>query len=78
MLNWLMKFPKNIMMDIFKSSVLAGICIALGGAVFLKVGGIIAHSIADAFYFLSNPFSSLASIDVLIVYLSEIVGNFIE
>lgn len=36
-----------------------------------------AHSIADAFYFLSNPFSSLASIDVLIVYLSEIVGNFI-
>ena len=36
-----------------------------------------AHSIADAFYFLANPFSALGSIDVLMVYLSEVVGNFI-
>lgn len=36
-----------------------------------------AHSIADAFYFASCSFSKLLSIDVLMVYLSEVVGNFI-
>ena len=28
------------MLDIFKSSLLAGLCIAIGGTVFLKVGGL--------------------------------------
>lgn len=35
------------------------------------------HSIADAFYFLCNPLSVVGSTDVLIIYLCEVVGNFI-
>lgn len=36
-----------------------------------------AHSIADAFYIASCSFSKMLSTDVLIVYLSEVMGNFI-
>ena len=35
------------------------------------------HSIADAFYFLCSPVESLLSWDVLLIYLSAIIGNFI-
>ena len=35
------------------------------------------HSIADAFYFLCNPLSVVGSIDVLTIYICEVIGNFI-
>jgi formate/nitrite transporter FocA (FNT family) len=47
----------------------------LGVPVFILCG--FAHSIADAFYFLVSPASQLLQADVLIVYLSEVLGNFV-
>jgi formate/nitrite transporter FocA (FNT family) len=36
-----------------------------------------AHSIADAFYFLVSPAEQVLQTEVLIVYLSEVLGNFV-
>ena len=36
-----------------------------------------AHSIADAFYFLVSPAEQLLQPDVLAVYVSEVLGNFV-
>lgn len=47
----------------------------LGVPVFILCG--FAHSIADAFYFLVSPSEQLLQWSVLVVYLSEVVGNFI-
>ncbi len=47
----------------------------LGVPVFILCG--FAHSIADAFYFLVSPSEQLLQWNVLVVYLSEVVGNFI-
>jgi len=47
----------------------------LGVPVFILCG--FAHSIADAFYFLVSPTDQLFQIDVLIVYISEVLGNFV-
>ena len=47
----------------------------LGVPVFILCG--FAHSIADAFYFLVSPAAQLLQSDVLIVYLSEVLGNFV-
>jgi formate/nitrite transporter FocA (FNT family) len=47
----------------------------LGVPVFILCG--FAHSIADAFYFLVSPADLLLQTDVLIVYVSEVLGNFV-
>ena len=47
----------------------------LGVPVFILCG--FAHSIADAFYFLVSPTDQLLQTDVLIVYVSEVLGNFV-
>ena len=47
----------------------------LGVPVFILCG--FAHSIADAFYFLVSPAEQLLQTDVLIVYVSEVLGNFV-
>jgi formate/nitrite transporter FocA (FNT family) len=47
----------------------------LGVPVFILCG--FAHSIADAFYFLVSPSAQLLQTDVVIVYLSEVLGNFV-
>ena len=47
----------------------------LGVPVFILCG--FAHSIADAFYFLVSPSEQLLQTDVLIVYVSEVLGNFV-
>ena len=47
----------------------------LGVPVFILCG--FAQSIADAFYFLVSPSQVLLQTDVLIVYLSEVLGNFV-
>ena len=47
----------------------------LGVPVFILCG--FAHSIADAFYFLVSPSEQLLQMDVLIVYVSEVLGNFV-
>jgi formate/nitrite transporter FocA (FNT family) len=47
----------------------------LGVPVFILCG--FAHSIADAFYFLVSPSEQLLQWSVLVVYLSEVVGNFV-
>ena len=47
----------------------------LGVPVFILCG--FAHSIADAFYFLVSPADQLLQPDVLIVYVSEVLGNFV-
>ena len=47
----------------------------LGVPVFILCG--FAHSIADAFYFLVSPAGQLLQSDVLIVYISEVLGNFV-
>lgn len=47
----------------------------LGVPVFILCG--FAHSIADAFYFLVSPSQVLWQTDVLVVYLSEVLGNFV-
>lgn len=47
----------------------------LGVPVFILCG--FAHSIADAFYFLVSPSEQLLQTQVLIVYVSEVLGNFV-
>ena len=47
----------------------------LGVPVFILCG--FAHSIADAFYFLISPSAQLLQADVLIVYVFEVLGNFV-
>ncbi len=47
----------------------------LGVPVFILCG--FAHSIADAFYFLVSPADIVLSPAVLLVYVAEVVGNFI-
>lgn len=47
----------------------------LGVPVFILCG--FAHSIADAFYFLVSPIEQLMQTDVLIVYVAEVLGNFV-
>lgn len=47
----------------------------LGVPVFILCG--FAHSIADAFYFLVSPAEMLMSTEVLIIYLCEVLGNFV-
>ena len=47
----------------------------LGVPVFILCG--FAHSIADAFYFLVSPSEQLLQTSVLIVYVAEVLGNFV-
>ena len=47
----------------------------LGVPVFILCG--FAHSIADAFYFLVSPAEQLLQTEVFIVYVSEVLGNFV-
>ena len=47
----------------------------LGVPVFILCG--FAHCIADAFYFLTAPYEQLLEPMVLIVYASEVLGNFV-
>ena len=47
----------------------------LGVPVFILCG--FTHSIADAFYFLVSPAEQVLTTEVLIVYLSEVLGNFV-
>lgn len=47
----------------------------LGVPVFILCG--FAHSVADAFYFLVSPFTQLWQTEVLIVYIAEVLGNFV-
>jgi formate/nitrite transporter FocA (FNT family) len=47
----------------------------LGVPVFILCG--FAHSIADAFYFLVCPLDIVLQHTVLVVYLSEVFGNFV-
>lgn len=47
----------------------------LGVPVFILCG--FAHSIADAFYFLVSPSEQLLQWPVLLVYVSEVLGNFV-
>lgn len=47
----------------------------LGVPVFILCG--FAHSIADAFYFLVSPSEQLLQVDVLVVYVCEVLGNFV-
>ncbi len=47
----------------------------LGVPVFILCG--FAHSIADAFYFLVSPSVQFMHTDVLIIYISEVLGNFV-
>lgn len=49
--------------------------LVLGVPVFILCG--FAHSIADAFYFLVSPAEQVLQTEVLIVYLSEVLGNFV-
>lgn len=49
--------------------------LVLGVPVFILCG--FAHSIADAFYFLVSPARQVLQTEVLIVYLSEVLGNFV-
>jgi formate/nitrite transporter FocA (FNT family) len=46
-----------------------------GVPVFILCG--FAHSIADAFYFLVSPFTQLWQTESLIVYIAEVLGNFV-
>ena len=47
----------------------------LGVPVFILCG--FAHSIADAFYFLVSPSEQVLQTSVLMVYVSEVLGNFV-
>ena len=47
----------------------------LGVPVFILCG--FAHSIADAFYFLVSPTEQMLQTEVLVVYVSEVLGNFV-
>ena len=49
--------------------------LVFGVPVFILCG--FAHSIADAFYFLVSPAEQLLQTEVLTVYLSEVLGNFV-
>ena len=49
--------------------------LVLGVPVFILCG--FAHSIADAFYFLVSPVDVVLQPAVLVVYLSEVLGNFV-
>lgn len=49
--------------------------LVLGVPVFILCG--FAHSIADAFYFLVSPADVVLQPAVLVVYLSEVLGNFV-
>jgi formate/nitrite transporter FocA (FNT family) len=49
--------------------------LVFGVPVFILCG--FAHSIADAFYFLVSPTDQLLQTEVLVVYLSEVLGNFV-
>jgi len=49
--------------------------LVFGVPVFILCG--FAHSIADAFYFLVSPIDQLLQTEVLVVYLSEVLGNFV-
>ena len=49
--------------------------LVFGVPVFILCG--FAHSIADAFYFLVSPTDQLLQAEVLVVYLSEVLGNFV-
>ena len=49
--------------------------LVLGVPVFILCG--FAHSIADAFYFLVSPADVVLQPTVLVVYLSEVLGNFV-
>lgn len=49
--------------------------LVLGVPVFILCG--FAHSIADAFYFLVSPAEQVMNTNVLMVYVSEVLGNFV-
>lgn len=49
--------------------------LVFGVPVFILCG--FTHSIADAFYFLVSPAEQVLQTEVLIVYLSEVLGNFV-
>ena len=49
--------------------------LVLGVPVFILCG--FAHSIADAFYFLVSPAEQVVQGSVLVVYVSEVLGNFV-
>ena len=49
--------------------------LVLGVPVFILCG--FAHSIADAFYFLVSPTEQVMNTSVLMVYISEVMGNFV-
>ena len=49
--------------------------LVLGVPVFILCG--FAHSIADAFYFLVSPPEQVLNTSVLVIYLSEVLGNFV-
>lgn len=49
--------------------------LVFGVPVFILCG--FAHSIADAFYFLVSPSAQVLQTEVLVVYLSEVLGNFV-
>jgi formate/nitrite transporter FocA (FNT family) len=51
------------------------LALLLGVPVFILCG--FAHSIADAFYFLISPSDVLLSSSVLVVYIAEVLGNFV-
>lgn len=51
------------------------LALLLGVPVFILCG--FTHSIADAFYFLVCPTEQMLSMQVLIVYLAEVTGNFV-
>ena len=47
----------------------------LGVPVFILCG--FTHSIADAFYFLVSPKELLLQPEVMVIYVSEVLGNFV-
>ena len=49
--------------------------LVLGVPVFILCG--FAHSIADAFYFLVSPTEQMLQTEVLVVYVSEVLGHFV-
>lgn len=57
-------------LSILRSAIIAGLCISIGCVVNLRVGGV-----ADAFYFLAVP--EMYSTNLLIIYVAEVLGNFV-
>lgn len=47
----------------------------LGVPAFIMAG--LTHSIADAFYFLASPWPQVLTVEVLVLYVAEVVGNFV-